>query len=332
MAAAETKLRRIRLLLLTGLLAFASPPVESAPISKQTFTYKRVGDLEIKLDVYRYDDKLARKVAVWIHGGALINGGRQGVSARVKRDMLNAGYVLVSLDYRLAPETKLPGIIEDLEDAFEWIRKHGAAKFDADVSRIAVVGGSAGGYLTLTSGFRIAPPPSVLVSFWGYGDLVGPWYSSPSPHPRHNRKKISRQEARRNASGPPIANASDRKGDGGAVYLHARQQGSWPTLVTGWDPHKEPEKFHPFMAVKNVSKSFPPTLMIHGKNDTDVPHEQSVMMATEFERHGVEHRLISVSGGEHGLAGASSKAVESAWASVLPFVQRHMDAESNGAR
>ena len=151
-----------------------------------TFTYKKVGDLEIKLDAHRPADKKIRPLAVWIHGGALINGGRQGIGPG--RQLLQAGYVVVSIDYRLAPETKLPEIISDVEDAFEWIRKNGREKFQADTSKIAVLDGSAGGYLTFSTGFRVQPPPTVLVCYWGYGDLIGPWYSEPSPHARHQGK------------------------------------------------------------------------------------------------------------------------------------------------
>ena len=55
-------------------------------------------------------------------------------------------------------------------------------------SSVAVSGGSAGGYLTLVTGYRVKPWPKALVAFWGYGDLVGPWYSEPSPHPRHHHR------------------------------------------------------------------------------------------------------------------------------------------------
>src|SRR5262245_44497539 len=173
----------------------------------ETFTYKRVGSLEIKADVHRADDAMPRPVAVWIHGGALINGNRTGIDGRVRQMMLDAGYALVSIDYRLAPETKLPAIIEDVEDAFGWIRKEGPNLFNGDATRLAVLGGSAGGYLTLMTGFRVKPPPTVLVSLWGYGDLVGDWYSKPSLHPRHNRTKITEDEARAAVTGPPISDS-----------------------------------------------------------------------------------------------------------------------------
>ena len=142
--------------------------------------------------------------------------------------MLDAGYTLISLDYRLAPETKLPEIIQDIEDAFRWIRRDGPRLFNIDATRIAVVGGSAGGYLTLTSGFRVRPRPTVLLSLWGYGDLVGDWYSKPSPHPRHQQSKLTRDEAYRQVSGPAISDSRDRKGDGGAFYQYCRQTGTWP--------------------------------------------------------------------------------------------------------
>ena len=305
-------------------LAAAIPLSSATETTTRTFTYKTVGELKIKADVIRADDETIRPVLVWIHGGALINGGRERVPERVKDPFLEAGYAIVSIDYRLAPETKLPGIIEDLEDAFKWIRQQGPELFHIDPSKIAVAGGSAGGCLTLTSGFRVQPPPQVLVSFWGYGDLIGDWYSTPSPYPRHNRRKLTWDDVAFIDNGPPIANATDRKGNGGLYYQYCRQQGLWPKQVTGWDPHTEAHRFHPYMAVKNVTADYPPTLLIHGTEDTDVPYEQSVMMAEQFREHGVPHRLISIENGEHGLGGGDPQAIDDAYAAVLPFVQKHL--------
>ncbi len=255
----------------TGLFVYRYSRSQSAETQPVTHTYKTVGDLAIKADVYRQRDELTRPAVVWIHGGALIGGHRGDVPDRVKKHMLDAGYVLVSLDYRLAPETQLPEIIEDLEDAFHWIRRDGPRLFRIDPTRIAVIGGSAGGYLTLTSGFRVRPRPTVLLSLWGYGDLIGDWYSKPSPHPRHHHSKLTREEAYRQVSGPAISDSRDRKGDGGAFYQYCRQTGTWPEAVSGWDPVKEAERFHPFMPVKNVSAEYPPTVMIHGSALTVYP-------------------------------------------------------------
>ena len=78
------------------------------------------------------------------------------------------------------------------------------------------------------------------------------------------------------------------------------------------------------MTALNVTKRYPPTLMIHGTEDTDVPHEQSLIMARQFKKHGVTHRLISVQGGEHGLGGGKPADIRAAHASMLPFVLKHM--------
>jgi acetyl esterase/lipase len=301
--------------------------IDAADPVRTTHAYKQVGDLEIKADVYGAAPGESRPVLVWIHGGGLIGGNREGVDKRLRDAMLAAGCVVVSIDYRLAPETKLPEIIADIEDAFRWVRSEGPKLFGADPARIGVAGGSAGGYLTLVSGYRVDPPPQALVSLYGYGDIIAPWYSEPSPHPRHHRKHVSREEAWKQVSGPAVADSRDRKGDGGVFYEHCRQHGLWPLAVSGWDPKAEADKFTPYMPAKNVTAKYPPTVLIHGTVDTDVPYEQSVEMADEFQRAGVDHRLISLEGGEHGFGGADPKAVDDAYSAAIAFLKSKLKAE-----
>ena len=294
-------------------------------VRKRTHTYKQVGEVAIRADSYRFVDRPAQPVVVWIHGGGLINGHRESIPQWLTDACRESGHALVSLDYRLAPETQLPEIIADIEDAFRWIRASGKELFQADPKRVAVVGGSAGGYLTLVTGHRVQPRPTALVSLWGYGDIIGPWYSQPSPHPRHHKGKMSRDEAYAQVTGAPVADSRERQGNGGAFYQFCRQQGLWPKAVSGWDPHQEPQKFAPFMPVKNVAGDFPPTLLIHGDNDTDVPHEQSVLMAAELKKSQVPHELLTVAGAEHGLAGASAKDTEAAYRNAAAFLRKHLD-------
>src|SRR5258708_6869796 len=65
-----------------------------------TYAYKEVGDLKIKADVHTSGDRRARPVLVWIHGGALIMGHREGVDQRLKDALLEDGFAVVSIDYR----------------------------------------------------------------------------------------------------------------------------------------------------------------------------------------------------------------------------------------
>jgi acetyl esterase/lipase len=308
-----------------AVIPFSLKLVAADSFEKQTVVYKRVGGLEIKADVYHFPDAAIRPVVVSLHGGALIMGHRESVSGRLKNFALTHGYVLVSFDYRLAPETKLPEIIADIEDAFVWLRREGARRFQMDPERVAVTGGSAGGYLTLVTGYRVHPRPRVLLVYYGYGDLIGDWYSRPSAHPRHNPRQITGEEAWRQVSGGPVADARDRAGDGGIFYNYCRQTGLWPKAVSGWDPRTEPERFVPCMPVRNVTGEYPPTVLIHGTADTDVPFEQSRMMAEQLETHRVPFQLHEISNAEHGLTGGDPAEMEEAQRKAFEFVRRHLE-------
>ena len=146
-----------------------------------TYDYKVVGDCRIKADVYGATRDVVRPGVIWIHGGALIMGDRGRLDRALLDALIAAGYVVVSIDYRLAPETKLPAIIEDVRDACRWARERGPELFRVAPDRIAVMGASAGGYLTLVSGYSVEPRPKALVSYYGYGDVAGAWYSRPDP-------------------------------------------------------------------------------------------------------------------------------------------------------
>ena len=100
-------------------------------MSRQTLTYKTVGTCRIQADVFGAAPGENRPTAVWIHGGALIMGDRRGINRRLVSELVNAGFVVVSIDYRLAPETKLPEILDDVRDAFTWIRTQGTRTFGA---------------------------------------------------------------------------------------------------------------------------------------------------------------------------------------------------------
>ena len=292
-------------------------------IGKKTYAYKTVGECEIQADVYRLPGNAVRPVILWIHGGALIMGHRSNINSEQLRMYLNAGYTVVSIDYRLAPETKIDGIIQDVQDACKWIREKGPELFNIDPDRMAVIGHSAGGYLTLMTGFCIEPRPNALVAFYGYGDIAGAWYSRPDPF-YSRQQPISEQEAYESV-GTEVISGDTGQSNRWRFYLYCRQQGLWPREVTGHDPDEEPDAFNPFCPVRNVTAEYAPTIMLHGDADTDVPYGQSVMMADELKRIGVEHELTTISDGGHGFdgAGAENPVVASAFEKVLAFLKQH---------
>jgi acetyl esterase/lipase len=296
----------------------------------KTYTYKTVGDLPIKADVYRLPGNDTRPAIVWIHGGALIVGQRGGPNPEQRKRYLDAGHVIVSIDYRLAPETKLAGIIEDVRDAIHWTRTKGPALFQIDPRRVAVVGHSAGGYLTLMAGFAVAPRPQALIAFYGYGDVDGDWYAKPDPFYRKTRPLVTKEQAYRAIGTKEIAEGNVK--NRGDFYMYCRQHGLWPQEVVGHDPVKQPREFDRFCPVRNVTRDYPPTLLLHGDNDTDVPHGQSVAMAAELKRVGVDHEFISIKGGGHGFDGKGMKDVNvsTAFDQIERFLKKHLRRTDDG--
>jgi acetyl esterase/lipase len=292
-------------------------------IGKRTFTYKVVDDCQIKADVHAPTDDVTLPAIVYIHGGCLMMGSRRG-SPVLMGMLADAGYAVISIDYRLAPETKIKGIIEDLGDAFRWVREIGGTLFNIDPHRIGVVGDSAGGYLTLMSGFKVDPRPSALVSFYGYGDIDGPWYSKPDPF--YLSQPMIAESTARSTVGTRTISETEGPTSRGLFYRYCRQHGLWPKEVTGYDPEVSPEVFDPLCPVRNVTSDYPSTMLLHGDRDTDVPYLQSVAMAKRLEEAGVEHQLLTMSGRGHGFddVGFSDPIVAEALNRVLVFLKRHV--------
>lgn len=266
----------------------------------ETVVFKRTEGCDVALDVYpaaRAGGSGGMPVVVWIHGGALIMGNRRGMRPPLRDALSESGYAQVSIDYRLAPETKLPAILEDVLDAFSWVRTEGAARFGFDPARVGTMGHSAGGYLTLMTGVHVEPKPRALVSFFGYGDVAAPWYSRPDPF-YCTRPTVEEADARAAVGHAPLTDGPSSRG---AFYLYCRQHGIWPKEVVGLDPDQDPTAFDPYCPARRVTADYPPTLLLHGTADTDVPYEQSVQMANALKAAGVQHDLVTIPDGPHGF-------------------------------
>jgi dipeptidyl aminopeptidase/acylaminoacyl peptidase len=110
----------------------------------------------------------------------------------------------------------------------------------------------------------------------------------------------------------------------GRFYLYLRQNGMWTKELTGFDPDKDRHKLDGYCPVRNVSREYPPTLLLHGTEDTDVPYEQSAAMAKELARHKVPHELITIKGAGHGLSGGDAKLVGEAHEKAAAFICCHL--------
>ncbi|MCZ6672847.1 MAG: alpha/beta hydrolase [Verrucomicrobia bacterium] len=295
-------------------------------LKHQTFTYKTVGHLEIQAEVTRIQDDVSRPVLVWVHGGAMMKGDRfDQWKKEFPSMMLDAGYIIVSIDYRLAPESKLPALIEDVVDACAWVREEGPQLFGANTERLAVAGGSAGGYLSLAAACHIEPKPTVVASFYGYCDLVGRWATSPSLDPEHHETNLSKKEVSQFVPGPAISNKYERIYDITPYYNYWRQNGLWPFALSGWDPKSERDKYLSYLPHLQATSDYPPTILIHGTEDLDVAYQQSVQMAEALDSQDVPHQLILLEGAKHGFRGIETERVEQAHRKAMAFVRYRME-------
>jgi acetyl esterase len=148
---------------------------------------KRVTDRVVPVDggaipvrIYTPDVTGPFPAHVYFHGGGFWLGTLDQFDTRCRELCAGADCVVVSVDYRLAPEHKYPTAAEDCYAALCWTVEH-AADLDIDVTRVSVGGESAGGNLSavvaLMARDRGAPPIKLQVLEIPVTDLT---MSSPS--------------------------------------------------------------------------------------------------------------------------------------------------------
>ncbi|GGB09101.1 esterase [Macrococcus hajekii] len=124
-------------------------PYIDAGITQQEYMIKnKMDNVDIRVKVYAPVNQSAQLPAVlFIHGGGYMFGSIEGDDAKCARYVKEINCVVVSVDYRLAPENPYPAAIEDCYAALQWmVNEH--KKLNIDTTKVAVVGGSTGGGLT----------------------------------------------------------------------------------------------------------------------------------------------------------------------------------------
>lgn len=280
-----------------------------------TFTYKQVNDLKINADLYQTNKENAPLI-IYIHGGGLIWGTQKDINQEQVKLFNEHGYHVLSIAYRLAPETKLPEIITDIEQALEWAMQDLTEHLTYNQDKIIVMGNSAGGYLSLMTG-SFKQKPQAIVSFYGYGNILGDWYHSPSEFfnkmPQVNRTLASQLIRNQEIAEAPITTRY-------AIYLYCRQQGVWTDFVT--DPLTTSiSDLQQYCPAEIADSTYPPTLLLHGDADEDVPYSESVRMHEVLEKHNVKSKLITIPDGKHQFDEAmDDPIVKDALQQVLRFI------------
>jgi acetyl esterase/lipase len=231
-------------------------------------TYCTMGKVALKLDLY-YPKQSAIQpypVAVNIHGGSWSFGDKETSETEIDiPELVQRGYVVAAIDYRLAPEYKFPAQIEDVKCAVRFLRAN-AATYHLDANRIGAWGCSAGGHLAALLGVT---DPS---NGFDHGEYTN---------------QSSRVQAVAALSAPMDITLYDVVGR--AVML----QHVFGTVIPN-DPI-----FMRASPVTFVSKDDPPFLIIQGDKDNLIAPQHGEQMQAKLMAAGVSAELATVKEGHH---------------------------------
>lgn len=235
--------------------------------------FARVGETHLALDLYRPDETEGGPLIVWVHGGAW----RRGTRANMPLTrIVQAGYAVASVDYRLSPVAPFPAQVHDIKAAIRYLRAH-QEELRVDGDRIAIAGASAGGHLAALVGVTN-----------GHAELEGDVGA--------DRNQSSDVQAIVDFYGPTdlvtILNQSTPHGLG--VRIPALE-----LLLLG-QPADKPDLARLASPVFYVEASDPPLLLLHGDQDPQVPINQAHELEGRYEALGLPVEFEVVHGAPHG--------------------------------
>src|ERR1039457_1923518 len=178
------------------LAMFAAATLTAAAVDQKDVEYARPGGKPLLLDLHVPDGPGTFPAAILIHGGGFDEGSKSTNVRPLFNVLADSGYAWFSIDYRMAPEFRFPQSIEDVNSAIKWVKAN-AATYHVDVTKIALIGESAGGFLVNYAGTHETPETRVraVVDMYGpvdYGKLAVERRDHPE---RFNMTSINRHAA-----------------------------------------------------------------------------------------------------------------------------------------
>ncbi len=259
-------------------VAEATPLVDK-PVSvvKPVFlgTYRKGVGVSGKCDVYSPMGELPPSgfpVVLVIHGGGWMAGDKWTMGDYC-RNLANAGFLTVSMNYRHAPAHKFPAQADDVRQALVWLSQQ-RESLHLDLERVGLFGYSAGGHLASLIGLASDEPIEKLsaTSTWAPDD------------PRWNKLPAVKAIC---AGGPPCD------------FRTLPEDNTTLAFFLGGSRRELPDVYRAASPMAHISSNDPPIQIIHGDRDIIVPYAGSVEMLSQLQRAGVESELVTVAGQGH---------------------------------
>lgn len=230
----------------------------------------------------------SRPGIVFIHGGGWSQGDKSQYTA-LCISYAERGFVVATLNYRLAPQHPWPAQIVDVQLAVRYLRSI-ASQLSLDPTRLCAWGDSAGGHLATFLGVlhtihpgdeagllaQYAPDVACVVDEFGYTDLTVPLTTS-------------------------------------------LQQRLLTDLLGSSNPASNPPRFRDASPIFLVTATNAPTYIIQGTSDVIVPPSQSQELYAALQRNGVTTQYTSYDGG-HEFDGLTAEQKNALFQGALTFV------------
>lgn len=235
--------------------------------------YAKIGDTSLALDLHLPRGEKKSPLIVWIHGGAWRAGSKKNMPLG---KLVEEGFPIASVEYRLSPVAKFPAQIHDIKAAIRYLRAN-ANEWKLHTDTIVIAGASAGGHLAALAGVTnnnaqlegtIGTHPDAsssiqgIISFFGASDLTT-ILSQSTPH-------------------------------GLSVRTPALK------LLLGNLPDDVPELAQLASPVFHIDNNAPPLLLFHGDLDPQMPVNQSLQLLGAYEKAKCKVNFHTVHGAAHG--------------------------------
>jgi acetyl esterase/lipase len=242
-------------------------------------------NVTMKMDVLKPEKKEKMPAIVFVTGGGFIHANKDSYIQQ-RMDLAEAGYVVASIEYRVAPTATFPQPLEDVKSAIRYLKAH-ATEFNLDPNNIGVIGESAGGYLSamvgttngndkFDKGDNLDQNSDVraAVDIYGLSDLT----------------KVGADFSQENQNNHKSAGATEALWVNGSSTFGGKDGG---ILV-------DPEKAAKANPITYISKNSAPFLLMHGNKDTLVSPSQTEILHQALLEHGIESTRYVVNGAQHG--------------------------------
>ncbi len=260
-------------------------PTVSIPWVERNISFATIPgtDRSLLCDVWQPNAIIARSglAFIYLHGSAWALLDKDLGTRPFFKHLTAQGHVIMDVAYRLAHETDIMGMVNDVKRAIVWIKEN-AGTYRINVDTIVVGGGSAGGHLAMLAGFTTNNPQftpkelegtdisvCAVVSLYGPTDLKAMYYHT-------NQNLISRSRSTTFKKTAPMQFPKWMIKFMGNAYIRfhfdkdVANAGVFASLLGG-HPDECPEEYVLFSPITHVHACCPPTLLLHGEDDTMAP-------------------------------------------------------------